>query len=150
MKIRNIFSKLIRINLAPLCPIPPDATEEGKKEHHPIPIPVDIEEECGLDSEEVSLTCPSFLNIYIQKVVYGRGPGVELCDGDKPADNSKPPGDKSCYDEDKDIEISNGLKTECHGKFTCSYTIPTLLLDVICDGMRREMRLQYICGKTSI
>ena len=53
-------------------------------------------------------------------------------------------------DEDKDNEISTGLKTECHGKFTCTYTIPTLLLDVVCDGMRREMRLQYICGKKLI
>ena len=135
---------------APLCPTPPEATEEGKKEYHPIPIPVDVVEECGLDSEEISLTCPSFLNIYIKNVVYGRGPGKELCDGDKPDDTSKPAGDKSCYNINKDIKVSNGLKTECHGKFSCSYTIPTLLLNVRCDGMRRELRLQYICGKNII
>ena len=63
---------------APLCPKPPETTEEGVREYHPIPIPVDVEEECGLDSEELPLKCHSFLSIYIYNVTYGRGPGKEL------------------------------------------------------------------------
>ena len=137
----------ITLFAAPLCPKPPETTEEGVREYHPIPIPVDVEEECGLDSEELPLKCHSFLSIYIYNVTYGRGPGKELCDGDKPQDSFKPTGDKSCYDEAKDTEVSIELKSECHGQFECTYTIPTLILDSACEGMRRELRLEYICGK---
>ena len=108
---------------------------------------MDIEEDCALNAEVLSLYCHSFLRIYIYNVIYGRGPGKELCDGDKPQDSFEPAGDKSCYNEDLDTEISLGLKTECHGKFECTYTIPTLVMDDACGGMRRELRLEYICGK---
>ena len=107
---------------------------------------MDTEKECGLDSEEIQLKCHSFLNIYIYNVTYGRGPGKELCDGSKPQDSFQPTGDKNCYDETKDAEISIELKKECHGKFECAYSIPTKVLDDACDGMRRELRLEYICG----
>ena len=38
--------------LAPLCPKPPDAPDEGIQEYLPIPIPIDPEEMCGLDDED--------------------------------------------------------------------------------------------------
>ena len=126
---------------------PPNTPEEGIKDYEPIPFTVDIEETCAVNADEITLTCYSFLGVYIQNVTYGRGSGNEICDGKKPKDNKGPSPGNSCYNETIDTIITEELKQECHGSYTCQYTVPTFLLDVSCDGMKRELRLEYTCGK---
>ena len=133
--------------LAPLCPKPPDAPDEGIQEYLPIPIPIDPEEMCGLDDEDITLTCPTFLTVFIKDVVYGRNAGKELCDGEKPKDSFQPTGDVSCFDDSKSETVAQELKHECHGQFNCTYTVPTLQIGNACSGMRREVRVQTLCGK---
>ena len=132
---------------APLCLKPPDAPEEGVQEYLPIPIPIEPEELCDLNDEDITLTCPTFLTIFINKVTYGRNPGKDLCDGDKPKDTFKPAGDVSCFDDSKSEIVANALKSECHGEYTCTYTVPTLQIGEACSGMRREVKVETLCGK---
>ena len=52
-----------------------------------------------------------------------------------------------CFDETVNLYIKNQLSQECHGNFACSYELPTILLDPVCDGMKREANIEHICGK---
>ena len=136
-----------RCLLAPLCPEPPDAPEEGVKEFHPIPIPMELETVCSVNPDAVNLECHSFLNIYIGPVSYGRNKtkGKTLCDGEKIQDIKAPNTD--CFDDSVNEQIWEELSLTCKGKSSCSYEIPTILLDSACDGMKREANIAYICGK---
>ena len=102
---------------------------------------------CDLNDEDITLTCPTFLTVFINKVTYGRNPGKDLCDGDKPKDTFKPAGDVSCFDDSKSEIVANALKSECHGEYTCTYTVPTLQIGDACSGMRREVKVETLCGK---
>ena len=132
---------------APLCPAPPDVPEEGVAEYLPIAIPMDHNKVCTLDSEDVTLTCNSFLRIYITGVTYGRdsATGIELCDGEKP--NGKSLGSGTCYNATHNEKLENDFALECHGTYNCTVYVPTVPLNPDCDGLRREVRTQYICGK---
>ena len=136
-----------RCLLAPLCPKPPDVKEEGVKEYMPIPIPMAPLKMCALDSEDVTIQCPTFLKIFVNSVTYGRNStlGKELCDGEKPKDNKSPA--MSCFNEDQNAQILSDLQGACHHNFNCSYSVLTVPLDPVCDGLRRETRIEYICGK---
>ena len=135
-----------RCLLAPLCPKPPNAPEEGKKEHWPLPIPIEPTKVCYLDSEVVSLTCNSFLNVYVTNVTYGRDSVTarEVCDGDRP-DDLKSLGTGTCYDQTFNDQLKYQMGLNCHGTFNCTYQIPTVPLTTDCDGLRRETRIDYIC-----
>ena len=87
------------------------------------------------------------MTIFINKVTYGRNPGKDLCDGDKPKDTFKPAGDVSCFDDSKSEIVANALKAECHGEYTCTYKVPTLQIGDACSGMRREVKVETLCGK---
>ena len=134
-------------SLAPLCPKPPDVPEEGIQEYLPIPIPIESEKICALNDETVMLLCPTFLNVFINIVVYGRHKGKDLCNGEKPKDSFKPSGDVSCFNESISKEVALEFMTACHGGFNCSHEVPTLVLEPACDGMKREMTLEYNCGE---
>ena len=131
-----------------MCPKPPDVPDEGVQEYLPIPIPIEPETICALNGETVTLICPTFLNVFISKIVYGRNKGKELCNGEKPKDSFQPTGDVSCFNPTKSEEVANEFRTACHGGFNCSHDVPTLILDAACDGMKREMTLEYNCGKS--
>ena len=135
---------------APLCPKPPDVMADGVKEYLPIPIPLTLEKTCALSSEDVKLTCPSFLIMYITKLTYGRNRSSEkvLCDGDRPNDLQKPHSD--CFNETFNTELKNQIALECHGGYSCSVSLPTVPLDPACDGMKREARIEHICVECSI
>ena len=102
---------------------------------------------CALNSEEIELQCHTFLSVYIKSVTYGRNStlGKELCDGEKPKDSKAPA--LSCYDEDFNWSLLSDLDTLCLGRFNCSYLIPTVPLDPVCDGISRELRVEYLCGE---
>ena len=133
--------------LAPLCPTPPDVKVEGIKEYNPLPIPMTPEKICTIDSENVDLKCPSFLDIYITKIVYGRNQstGKVICDGEKPNDFQQPNGD--CFDETYNNQLRLEMAEACHGIHNCNYTIPTVPLTSVCDGLKREVKIEYICGR---
>ena len=105
---------------------------------------------CALDSEEVTLTCHSFLSIYVTKVSYGRdsSTGREVCGGDKPND-FKSLGSGTCYDEAYNSQLLEEIASECHGTFNCTYYIPTTPLTQDCDGLRREVKINHTCGNNS-
>ena len=140
---KNLFNHIS----APLCPKPPDVPDEGVAEYLPIPIPMERNRICTLDSEDVMLTCNSFLRIYVTGVTYGRdsATGKELCDGEKPNGNSL--GSGTCYNETHNEKLRGDLGAECHGTYNCTYYIPTVPLTPDCDGLRREVRTEFICGK---
>ena len=133
---------------APLCPKPPKAPDEGVREHLPLAIPVEPIKECYLDSEVATLTCHSFLNVYVTKVSYGRNSetGAVLCDGDKPNDFSSL-GQGTCYNDTYNTYLKDQMGFNCHGTFNCTYQIPTVPLTTDCDGLRRETKIEYICGE---
>ena len=135
-----------RCLLAPLCPVPPDMKEEGVKEYLPIPIGLEPLKICALDSEDVTIQCPTFLKIFVTSVTYGRNSslGKELCDGEKPKDNKSPA--LNCYKDDQNALMLSELQSACHHNFNCTYSILTVPLDPVCDGLRRETRIEYICG----
>lgn len=135
-----------RCTMAPLCPEPPPAPTEGVREHLPLGFPVDKSDACFLNGEEMLLSCNTFLNIYPTKVTYGRSAGnrKELCGGDSPDDTRAPPMD--CYDLDINQQLLNSSRDACRGHFNCSQEVPTLILDPACDGMKREFKIQYMCG----
>ena len=149
MKNIEVFFALISFFiLAPLCPKPPDAPNEGVQEHLPIPIGLEPQQNCVLDSEQVILTCPSFLRTYITEISYGRdsSTGRELCAGEKP-DDAKPLSFGTCYDEDFNNQLLLDMAYECHGMFNCTFTVPTVPLSLACDGLRREVKINHTCGK---
>ena len=57
-----------RCVLGPMCPVPPDAPDEGVKEYHPLAIPQSTVKNCALDAEDLTIKCHSFLSIYIRSI----------------------------------------------------------------------------------
>ena len=136
-----------RCLLAPLCPKPPESPADGVKEYLPLAIGQEPETACALNSEDLQLKCFSFLDIFVRSITYGRNAtkGKELCDGDKPKDSKA--AQLNCYNETFHQELLYELELACHANFNCSLTIPTVPLDPVCDGLKREARVEYICGK---
>ena len=120
------------------------------REYRPIAIGQEPERMCALNSEEIELRCHTFLSVYLQSVTYGRNSstGKELCDGEKPKDKKAPA--LNCYDEDFNLNLLTELDYLCLGQFNCSFTIPTVPLDPVCDGLSREVRIEYLCGKFTL
>ena len=61
---------VIYIFLAPLCPTPPAVPEEGEVEHTPKIVELEPEEDCGIDSEDIQIICPTFLRQVRKKSTY--------------------------------------------------------------------------------
>ena len=72
----------------------------------------------------------------------------ELCDGASPPDSKAAPLD--CYDETINQELLTTARDLCRGHFNCSQEVPTLILSPACDGLKREYKIEYLCGKTEI
>ena len=102
---------------------------------------------CLVNEEQLEIKCSSFLDIYVSKVSYGRtfAAAKQLCDGDKPDDTTAP--DKDCLDEAVQTNVMTHAKSVCHGKATCEMKVPSLPLDPVCDGLKRELRIEHICGE---
>ena len=137
-----------RCLLAPLCPTPPKAPEEGVREHWPIPLAIEPTNLCYLDSEVAELKCHSFLRVFVKEVTYGRDSATakKLCDGEKPNDFQSL-GSGTCYNETFNGILMAEMNSNCLGTFNCTYEIPTVPLTTDCNGLRRETKIEYICGK---
>ena len=139
-----------RCILAPVCPPPPEAPPEGIREHLPLGFPVENNEGCFLNGDLAQLSCHSFLNIYPTKLTYGRAAAAkkELCGGASPPDSKAAPLD--CYEETINQEMLTTASDLCRGHFNCSLEVPTIILSPACDGLKREYKIEYLCGKTEI
>jgi hypothetical protein len=116
---------------------------EGARKYLPLAIPLEPEKKCYLNEEQAELKCSSFLIIYIRTLSYGRSfsSAKELCDGEKLDDTAAP--EKDCFDEEG--KVMTIVKASCHGTATCDNKIPSLPLDASCNGLKRELRMEYVC-----
>jgi hypothetical protein len=67
--------------IAPLCPTPPQPPQDGLVVNNPMIIETSSQEVCAVNSDPMSMKCPSFLSIYIKTASIGRDPalGKILC-----------------------------------------------------------------------
>ena len=134
------------ISPAPLCPTPPEIPFEGQREFVPKVFELEPNRTCGVDEETMDYKCHTFMRVYIQAASFGRSAMnfKKMCDGDKKADSNEPPQD--CLDTGT---ILRTARDTCHGQTSCSLYIPPNLatLDSACDGLRREARIDSICGR---
>ena len=121
--------------------------EEGVREELPIAFPVASHHQCAVNADLLSLSCPSFLSVFPLSLSYGRNAslGKSLCDGEHAEDDKAP--FTSCYEEAVNSEVLASLREVCAGQSSCSQQVPTVLLQSGCDGMRRELRLEFTCGQ---
>ena len=133
---------------APVCPKPPDAPADGVQEHLPIPIGLEPYNQCAVSEDEMSITCSSFLSIYITEVSYGRDSATkrEMCGGDSPSDFQSL-GSGTCYDDAYNSQLQGEIASECHGTYNCTFHVPTTPLTEDCDGLKREIKVNYTCGE---
>ena len=120
------------------------------REHHPTAFPVPSHQGCAVNADLLTLSCPSFLSVYPLSLTYGRNASLKktLCDGEHANDDKAP--FQSCYDETVNRARLASLRSECSGLSSCSQEVPTVVLDPTCDGLRREMRVEHICGQYSL
>ena len=116
---------------APKCPIPPDVPQDGVKEHVPLPIEIPPNKLCALDAETVTLSCHSFLRVYITSVTYGRNSssGGSLCDGEK---SDKSLGQGSCYNDEYNKQLQNTYQ-QIKSSWGDSFFITSQNVCMICD-----------------
>ena len=141
---------------APLCPKPPDVPEEGIRDFEPKIFPQEIENSCGIEGENIEIKCHSFLSVYLKTITYGRNYTNEkkLCDGEKP-DDSK------AVDSETDYCLRSRKnwkkwKSLCHEESSCLIPVTADMdsdwqsqfhFDAACNGLKRELRVEHICGK---
>ena len=133
---------------APLCPAPPEVPFEGSIEFVPKVFELEPNRTCGVDEEIMKYKCHSFMSVYIQSASFGRSAANmrKMCDGSKKDDSNSPPQD--CLDTSSLLRTA---RDSCHGSDSCQLFISptTANLDPACDNLRREARIDYICGKFS-
>ena len=56
----------------------------------------------------------------------------------------------NCFNETFESEVVVELENLCHGDYQCTYNIPTVPLDPICDGLKREARIEFSCGESAM
>ena len=116
-----------------------------------VPVVFELEpvESCALADETVSLTCHSFLTVYLQSASFGRTAkaGKELCDGARDEDRAKP--DEDCLETRAVLQKGRDL---CHGRSSCSLPVSADMADFtgcMAADLKRELRTRHICGNTS-
>ena len=131
--------------LAPLCPKPPEAPFEGKRENFPSVHPMIEEEVCDIDWQQLSLQCSSFEIIHITKATYGRAKFTkDLCNGEK---------DSKHVEEDCVADLTDLYGGYCAGKYNCSFHILPTVHDWTggcLAGQKNELTVSYICGKKDV
>ena len=141
---RNLI--LIIFLSAPLCPFPPEIPFEGTREFVPKVFELEPNRTCGVDEEIMKYKCHSFMSVYIQSASFGRIAANmrKMCDGAKKDDSNSPPQD--CLDTSSLLRTA---RDTCHGSDSCQVFISPTSATLVpaCDGLRKEARIDYICGK---
>ena len=91
---------------------------------------------CGVDGDMLQLECPTFLNILVLGVTYGRkAKEVNLCNGKK----EKAPA-KDCLSTD----FVNEIQERCRGNYSCELMVsPGLAVLENCDDRIKELKINY-------
>jgi hypothetical protein len=101
---------------------------------------------CAVDGDVMKFRCHSFLRIYVQAASFGRSAlnFKKMCDGNKKADSNEPSQD--CLSQSRALEK---MRDQCHGRSSCQQAITPdfTTLDSSCDGLKREARVDHICGR---
>ena len=86
------------------------------------------------------------MSVYIQSASFGRIAANmrKMCDGAKKDDSNSPPQD--CVDTSSLLRTA---RNTCHGSDSCQIFISPTSATLVpaCDGLRKEARIDYICGK---
>ena len=122
-------------------------TQDGRLHATLKPTPV---EDPTTGEFKIALSCHTFLNVYPTRLTYGRNATLkkDLCDGLHAKDDKAP--FRNCFDENISRQRLSSLRSDCTGLSSCSQEVPTIVLDPVCDGLRREQRVEYICGETKV
>ena len=117
------------------------------REYHPTAFPVASHHQCAVNADLLSLSCPTFLSVFPLSLSYGRNASLKktLCDGAHGDDDKAPL--ESCYDETVNREMLASVRSVCAGQSVCSHQVQTEVLQPACDGLRRELRLEFTCGQ---
>ena len=100
------------------------------------------------------IKCHSFLNIYVKQTLYGRDYANEkkLCDGEKP-DDIKGVDDESSFCK---RHMGDDIVDRCQGGDYCIIPVTGDMdrnwqekLDLSCAPLKKELRVDYICGEKS-
>ena len=137
--------------LGPLCPKPPEIPLDGVRDFEPKVFDQEVSKVCNIEGETMEIKCHSFLSIYARKSMYGRNYTNEkkLCDGEKPDDlkGVDAEGDFCLRDHD------GPARENCHGESFCIVPVTgdmdkdwTDKFDVQCALLKKELRVDYICG----
>ena len=138
----------------PVCPAPPGVPLDGQLTVVPAVLPVKETTSCVVAGARVStvagpsllsLTCPSFLSVYITTATYGREKGEDqLCSGEK----DRPPAE-DCLS----TEVVDRLRQQCLGLDNCTLTATEGMVDLgdTCTRQKKELKTNHTCGEdTSI
>ena len=136
----------------PLCPKPPEIPEDGIRDFEPKVFEQEVSQVCNIEGETMELKCHSFLSIYARKSMYGRNYTNEkkLCDGEKPDDSKG-------VDDEGDFCLRKHtwpVRKNCHGESFCIVPVTgdmdkdwTDKFDSQCAPLKKELRVDYICGR---
>ena len=125
---------------APLCSPPPDVPLDGFLNISRPIHPVQNVDTCRTDAEDLVISCPSFLTIYIRAASYSRKAAVPtMCTGER---DPGPAAD--CTDPD----VVQKVRAECHGSHSCVLTVAGSLADLgqQCGPKKKELHTTHTCG----
>lgn len=91
----------------------------------------------------LTLTCPSFLSVYITAATYGRERGKDqLCGVEK----DRPPAD-DCLS----TEVLERLRQQCLGLANCTITATEGMVDLgdTCTRQKKELKTNHTCGENT-
>ena len=104
----------------------------------------------------MKIKCHSFLNVYLKTITYGRNYTNEkkLCNGESPDDSKGVASDTDyCLRSRRNWKA---LKNLCHGDSLCLIPVAADMdstwqskyqFGAACNGLKRELRVEHICGK---
>ena len=118
---------------APMCSPPPAIPIDGFLNiSHPVHDVQNVHS--GItDGKNLSISCPSFLDIYIRSASYGEKSNV-----------AEP--DQDCLDTD----VIKMTRSKCHGSYRCGLSFSGLAdLSLDCNTKRKELNITHTCGKNN-
>ena len=130
----NYLHNVTLVISAPICSPPPAIPTDGFLNiSHPVHDVQNIHS-CMTDGKNLSISCPSFLNIYIRSAIYvikAKVLGPE----------------EDCLDTD----VIKMIRSKCHGRYSCVLSVSDGLADLSldCSTNKKELSITHTCGKNT-
>ena len=141
LKCDSFFISYKSLLKGPICFSPPDIPFEGSLNISSPIHGVEQSDTCQVDAGELSLMCPSFLNIYVRSATYGRKALEKImCNGEK---------DPAPFKDCLDTNVLTKVREACHGKFRCNVSVTGNLADLsaTCNSNKKELKTNHTCSK---